>query len=170
MSEEFTSEENEVHEESIVEIEQKSSFEDEEKRALHNYTVCLKEDAEQEDMLFKYWFLYFAGQSMSTEAREILKPLVTENSSIVAWGLGELYHTHVPFKHAFGLMENISIWSPLRRMPSKHNGIVRKKIDVMLVSRIINHATSPWGFSVMIVKKKDGSSRFCLGYRALNKK
>ena len=33
----------------------------------------------------------------------------------------------------------------------------------------IRPSVSPWGASVLFVKKKDGSLRMCIGYRQLNK-
>lgn len=41
-------------------------------------------------------------------------------------------------------------------------------MDDMFSSRVIYLSTSPYSSSVLLVKKKDGSWRFYVDYRALN--
>ncbi|XP_017431977.2 uncharacterized protein LOC108339348 [Vigna angularis] len=46
---------------------------------------------------------------------------------------------------------------------------LKKQIEELLDKQFIRPSVSPWGAPVLLVKKKDGSSRLCIDYRQLNK-
>ncbi|KAJ0394578.1 hypothetical protein ATCC90586_008850 [Pythium insidiosum] len=50
------------------------------------------------------------------------------------------------------------------------NKIVDEHVQKMLSEGVIEMGNGPWGFPVILVKKKDGSVRFCVDYRALNQR
>ena len=46
---------------------------------------------------------------------------------------------------------------------------LKKQTKELMEKQFIRPNTSPWGAPVLLVKKKDGSSRLCVDYRQLNK-
>lgn len=57
----------------------------------------------------------------------------------------------------------------LRRLPPKHNEIVRSELVKMLDAGIVTHSVSGRSKLVSISYKKDGNPRFCAEYRSLNR-
>jgi len=57
---------------------------------------------------------------------------------------------------------------PYRMAPTKLAKL-KKEIEDLLEKKFIRPSASPWGAPVLLVKKKDGSSRLCIDYRQLNK-
>ncbi|KAL5020837.1 hypothetical protein ScPMuIL_002080, partial [Solemya velum] len=55
------------------------------------------------------------------------------------------------------------------RVPLHKRKIIESAIDDMLEAKVIERSRSPWAFSLVVVKKKDGSDRMCVDFRALNK-
>ena len=55
------------------------------------------------------------------------------------------------------------------RIPYAQQENVDKLIDDMMQNKIISKSDSPWASPIVLVKKKDGSDRFCVDYRKLNK-
>lgn len=57
---------------------------------------------------------------------------------------------------------------PPRRMPFKVREEVARQLKNMQEDGVIQPSHSPWSSPVVMVRKKDGSHRFCVDYRGLN--
>ncbi|XP_070207867.1 uncharacterized protein [Littorina saxatilis] len=55
------------------------------------------------------------------------------------------------------------------RLPFESEQTVKQEVEKMLQLGVIEPSTSPFSSPVVLVKKKDGSTRFCIDFRALNK-
>ncbi|XP_027905594.1 uncharacterized protein LOC114165125 [Vigna unguiculata] len=58
--------------------------------------------------------------------------------------------------------------APYRMAPTELAEL-KKQIEEPLEKQFIRPSASPWGAPILLVKKKDGSSRHCVDYRQLNK-
>ena len=55
-----------------------------------------------------------------------------------------------------------------RRVSPANRQIIQEEITKLLNNHVISPSNSPWSSPVVIVKKSDGSPRFCIDYRRLN--
>jgi len=55
---------------------------------------------------------------------------------------------------------------PPRRMPFVVRQEVAKQLHDMQRNGVIQPSSSPWSSPVVMVRKRDGSHRFCMDYRA----
>ena len=70
--------------------------------------------------------------------------------------------------HQIPTGDSAPIRQPLRRIPPATRQEARQLIQGMLEKGVIRPSSSPWASPVVLVKKKDGSMRFCVDYRKVN--
>ena len=71
-------------------------------------------------------------------------------------------------KHHIETGETTPIKQPWRRVPVHMPGGVDQHVEDMLKKNVVEPSSSPWSSGVVLVKKKDNSTRFCVDYRKLN--
>ena len=103
---------------------------------------------------------------LSLTQQQQLKALFQEFSNIISKGEDNLGCTPL-------LQHTIETEGPLLRQPYHcQNPAVHREemaqVQQMLSSGVIRPSYSPWASPVVIVKKKDGSLRFCVDFRQLN--
>ena len=64
--------------------------------------------------------------------------------------------------------EGPPIRQPLRRIPETLKSVVDEEVTKMLDQGVEKPSNSPWSSPIVMVKKKDGSWRFCVDYCKLN--
>ena len=97
-----------------------------------------------------------------------VKKLVTENRDLFAQTDAELGHTDT-VKMKLDTGEHPPIKMKPYRTPLNKRAVIDNDVDEMLEAGIILRSRSPWSFPVVVVDKKDGSKRFCVDFRQLNK-
>ena len=71
-------------------------------------------------------------------------------------------------KHVIKLENYVLFKEWYRRIPPHQYEEVRKHLNEMLEIGAIWKSNSPWASAVVLVRKKDGSLRFCIDLRKLN--
>lgn len=99
--------------------------------------------------------------------KERLRNLLYNYRDIFAYKLQDLGRTSLVY-HTIDTDENKPIKQrPYRTSPEKREEIDRQ-VKEMCDQNIAQPSLSPWASPVVLVKKKDGSMRFCVDYRKLN--
>ncbi len=97
-----------------------------------------------------------------------LKQLVDKYDSVFARHNGDLgLKVKIPFEIKTQGHEPIP--SRQYRIFYAQQEVVDTMIDEVLTSKVISPFTRPWASLIVIVKKKDGSPRFCVDFRKINK-
>ena len=73
-------------------------------------------------------------------------------------------------QHEIDTGDNKPVRQALRPQPLAMLPMIDEQLDEMLELKIISPSRSEWASNVVMVKKKDGSLRFCIDYRKLNEK
>ena len=105
--------------------------------------------------------------SVSASEREQLFQLLVEYRDIFASSSSDLGRTS-QVQHRINTGGHPPIRQPVRRVPAAHREQAREGIQDMLQKGIISPSSSPWASPLVLVRKKDGSMRYCVDYRQLN--
>ena len=106
-------------------------------------------------------------EGMSIQQQRQVSKLLCKYSEVFSKADSDIGRTGI-IKHKIPTGNSRPIKQPPRRVPVHMSGEVDSQIDNMLKENIIQPSTSPWASSIVMVKKKDGSTRFCVDYRKLN--
>jgi len=105
--------------------------------------------------------------NISNENLVHLKSLLWEFKDIFSLSEYDIGQTH-KVKHSIHTKECKPTYSKQFRLPFSQKQEIQRMTNEMLDNGIIEECSSPWSSPAMLVKKKDGSSRFVIDYRKLN--
>ena len=101
------------------------------------------------------------------EQQQRAKDVIKKYSFLFAMGTLDLGKTNL-VKHKIELTDYTPIKDRYRRIPPHQYEEVLKHLKEMLDVGAIRRSNSPWASPVVLVRKKDGSLRFCIDLRKLN--
>ena len=72
-------------------------------------------------------------------------------------------------EHCIDTGDSAPVKDPIRRLAPHKKKIVEENVNKLLEMDVIQPSNSPWCASPVLVKKPDGSIRWCVDWRNLNK-
>jgi hypothetical protein len=108
-----------------------------------------------------------SSKNLTLDQSEAVKTLLREYGDIFSKDDSDLGRTGL-VRHEISTGEAKPIKQPPRRLPIHQRSEAEQQIKDMLERRVIEESNSPWSSPIVLVKKKDGSTRFCVDYRRLN--
>ncbi len=108
-----------------------------------------------------------SNTNLAESNRLVFEQLLSEYSDIISLHSDDLGKTGV-VKHSIYTGDAPPIKQPVRCLPFHQKKLVESMLDNMHGRGIIEPSSSPWSAQIVMVKKKDGTQRFCVDYRKLN--
>ena len=110
---------------------------------------------------------YDVSTTLEVNERESLINLLREYRDVFAADTSEMGYTDL-VEHIINVEEAAPIKIRPYRVSQKEREIIDEQIQEMLQYGVIRPSSSPWASPIVLVKKKDGKTRFCVDYRQLN--
>ena len=106
-------------------------------------------------------------EGLSVSEKETACQLLCEFSDLFSSGAGDLGSTDL-VKHEIRTGDAKPIRQSPRRLPLSKRKQAKEAIEEMELQGVIEPSAGAWSSPVVLVTKKDGSTRFCVDYRRLN--
>ena len=109
------------------------------------------------------------GTVLSKEQKEQAHSFLSKWLHIFSKGQTDFGRTNL-VEHEIHLRDERPFKEPYRKIPPALVDEVREHLKEMLEVGAIRESTSPFSSNVVIVRKRDGTIRFCIDYRKLNQR
>ena len=107
------------------------------------------------------------GTGLSAGERDIFYDLLLTYADVMASSTADLGRTD-RLRHHIDTGDSPPIRQPVRRISPHRREEVRDLLNQMQERGVVEPSSSPWASPVVLVQKRDGSTRFCVDYRRLN--
>ena len=106
---------------------------------------------------------------MNEEEATILRSLLLKYQDIFSKGSHDI-GCFKEIKHTIDTGTERPVKHPMRRTPMGFEGEEEENLKQMLDIGVISESSSDWASAPVLVRKRDGSVRYCVDYRSLNAK
>ncbi len=107
------------------------------------------------------------AEDITPREREELAAAIYEYRDVFSSGPADMGRTDL-VTHSINTGEHRPIRLPPRRLPITKQDVEQAEVQKMLDRGIIEPCQSSWASPVVLVTKKDGSTRFCMDYRKVH--
>ena len=125
----------------------------------------LEKTVEDEGVLWE--MVSKVGSGVTESQKEQLFLMFSDYSNVFCLHPNDMGHT-TEVKHHIDTGDLPPIHQSPRRIPHACGLKVKKLLKDMLKNNVIRPSNSPWSSPIILVQKKDGSTRFCVDYRKVN--
>ena len=134
-----------------------------------NLEEAVVEDPETQELSRDQFLEQFSLEELDTSQKDIAEKLLWDWRKVFSHGSMDIGCTGIS-KHRIELKDDTPFKDRSRRIPPFMYDEVRKHLREMLDIGVIEGSSSPWSSNIVLVRKKDGSLRFCVDYRKLNQR
>ena len=106
---------------------------------------------------------------LDAEKRAMLEEVLVEMKDVFSKDESDIGDVK-DFQMPIHLVDNIPVAAPYRRIPPHLYKEVKNYIDDLITNGWVQESMSSYSSPIVVVRKKDGSMRMCIDYRALNLK
>ena len=108
-----------------------------------------------------------SGTELTAEQKEMFHQLLVSYADVIADSSSDLGRTN-ELCHSINTGSTPPIRQSVRRLSPQRRSEVQQVLNDMLKNGVVERSTSPWASPIVLVRKKDGSTRFCVDYQKVN--